>query len=88
MDFFTVVLRKSAGNWVALCLENGLVGQGEDQNQAISKLKEAVESWQMACEIEADVYNTPVSIEALHEFLAVEAKEPASEVYELRAVYA
>jgi hypothetical protein len=88
MDFFTVVLRQSAGNWVALCLENGLVGQGQDQNQAISKLKEAVESWQMACEIEADVYNAPVSIEALHEFLAVEVKEPASEVYELRAVYA
>ena len=29
MDFYTVVLRKSGSYWVALCLENGLVGQGK-----------------------------------------------------------
>jgi len=27
MDFYTFVLRKSSKYWVALCLENGLVGQ-------------------------------------------------------------
>ncbi len=87
MDFFTVVLRQSAGSWVALCLENGLVGQGKDKNQAISKLKEAWESWQIASEDETDIYTAPITIEALHEFLAVET-QAASEVYELRAVYA
>lgn len=29
MEVYTVVLRQSTGYWVALCLENGLVGQGE-----------------------------------------------------------
>ncbi len=28
MDFYTTVLRKSGPYWVALCLENGIVGQG------------------------------------------------------------
>lgn len=46
MDFYTVVLRKSANYWVALCLENGLVGQGSLQDEAITKLKEAIESLQ------------------------------------------
>jgi hypothetical protein len=44
MDFHTVVLRKSAGYWVALCLENGLVGQGNTQENAIAHLKDAIES--------------------------------------------
>jgi len=26
MNFYTVILRKSADYWVSLCLENGLVG--------------------------------------------------------------
>ncbi|MBC1219011.1 type II toxin-antitoxin system HicB family antitoxin, partial [Nostoc sp. UCD120] len=41
MEFYTVVLKQSAGYWVALCLENGIVGQGSIQEDAISKLKEA-----------------------------------------------
>ena len=42
MDFYTTVLRKSAGYWVALCLEKGLVGQGINQEAAIKQLKEAI----------------------------------------------
>jgi predicted RNase H-like HicB family nuclease len=45
MNFYTVILRKSADYWVSLCLENGLVGQGETQEKAIEKLKEAIESF-------------------------------------------
>ena len=45
MDFYTVVLRKSAGYWLALCLENGIVGQGDTKDNAIGKLKEAIESF-------------------------------------------
>jgi hypothetical protein len=26
MEFYTVVLKQSAGYWLALCLENGIVG--------------------------------------------------------------
>lgn len=44
-DFHTTVLRKSGIYWVALCLENGLVGQGISKETAIEKLKEAIESF-------------------------------------------
>jgi predicted RNase H-like HicB family nuclease len=88
MDFYTVVLRQSAGFWVALCLENGIVGQGDTQENAVNKLKEAIDSFQAVYETEANIYTAPLSIEELHEFLTVEDREPTSEIYELRKVYA
>lgn len=88
MDFYTVVLRKSGSYWVALCLENGFVGQGTTKESAIEKLKEAIDSFSDVCKEESEVYSAPLSIKELHEFLKVEAKEPASESYELRAVHA
>ena len=88
MDFYTVVLRKSGNYWVALCLENGLVGQGNTKENAIEKLKESVDSFGTVCKEESEVYTAPLSIKELHEFLTVEGKEPASESYELRALYA
>jgi len=45
LDFYTMVLRRSGSNWVALCLENGLVGQGVTKEDAIRKLREAIESF-------------------------------------------
>lgn len=87
IDFYTVVLRQSAGYWVALCLENGIVGQGVSQDEAIEKLKEAIESVQ-AVATDLDLDQTAVSIKELHEFLTIETQEPASEAYTLRAVYA
>lgn len=88
MDFYTVVLRKSASYWVALCLENGLVGQGVTQEDSISKLKEAIESFQAVYETENNIYTASLCIEELHEFLMIEEKEQDSEIYELRKVYA
>ena len=89
MDFYTVVLRHhSSEYWVALCLENGIVGQGDTQEHALTKLREAVQSFQDVYISEANVYCNPISINELHEFLTVESKEPASETYEFRAVYA
>jgi len=88
MDFYTMVLRKSGFYWVALCLENGLVGQGNTKDDAIKKLKEAIESFEEEYEKESDVYSAPLSIKELHEFLMVEGKEHVSEEFELRAVYA
>ena len=38
MDFYTTVLRKSGLYWVALCLENGLAGQGTTKDDVIKKL--------------------------------------------------
>ncbi len=88
MDFYTVVIRQSAGYWVALCLENGLVGQGTTQENAITKLKDAIDSFQTVYEKESGIYTAPISIKELHEFLMVEDREERSEIYELRKVYA
>jgi predicted RNase H-like HicB family nuclease len=88
IDFYTTVLRSSGKYWVALCLENGLVGQGISKDAAIKKLREAIESFEESRHRESDVYTVPVSVGELHEFLTVEGKEPTSEQYELRAVNA
>lgn len=86
MNFYTVILRKSADYWVSLCLENGLVGQGENPEQAIDKLKKAIESFLEVYNTEDNVYSCPVHIDELHEFLTIEDSE-SSEIYELRKVY-
>ena len=86
-DFYTVVIRKSAEYWVALCLENGLVGQGNTPEQSIDKLKQAIESFSQIYEAESDIYLSPLAINELHEFLTLEDAE-ASDTYELRKVYA
>jgi predicted RNase H-like HicB family nuclease len=88
MDFYTTVLRMSGSYWVSLCLENGLVGQGTSKEEAVAKLKEAIESFEDVRRDEADLTVAPVSIRDLHEFLKVEDKLSQEEGYELRAVYA
>lgn len=87
IDFYTVILRRSADYWVSLCLENGLVGQGNNPEQSIDKLKQAIESFSEVYESESDVYLSPLSINDLHEFLTLEDAED-SDTYELRKVYA
>jgi predicted RNase H-like HicB family nuclease len=87
MDFYSVIIRKSAEYWVALCLENGLVGQGDTPEQAIDKLKEAIESFYEVYESESNIYLSLLAINELHEFLTLENAE-ASDIYELRKVYA
>ena len=88
MDFYTAVLRKSGRDWVALCLENGLVGQGDSKELAVTKLKEAIDSFETVRQTENDIYSAPVSIKDLHEFLTVEAEERSLEPMEMRALYA
>jgi predicted RNase H-like HicB family nuclease len=88
MDFYTAVLRKSGSYWVALCLENGLVGQGNTKESALDKLKEGIDSFEDVYKVETDVYSAPVAIKELHEFLTMEGEEGVSEPYELRAVHA
>jgi len=87
IDFYSVIIRKSADYWVALCLENGLVGQGNTPEQSIDKLKQAIESFSQVYEAESDIYLSPLAINELHEFLTLEDAE-ASDIYELRKVYA
>ena len=88
MSFITSVFRKSGEYWVALCLENGVVGQGLTKDDALDKLKEAIQSLELALTDDSSLFTTPISIKELHEFLAIEGHEPTLETYELRAVYA
>ena len=88
MDFFTMVLRKSGNDWVALCLENGLVGQGMTKEESIRKLKKAIECVVDIKKTEENVYSAPISIKELHEFLTIEGEELGSQTFELRAVNA
>ncbi|MGB3942066.1 MAG: type II toxin-antitoxin system HicB family antitoxin [Candidatus Manganitrophaceae bacterium] len=61
IDFITVVLRMSGSYWMAFCLENGLVGQGETKEKAIERLKEAVDSYQDVYEAESNGYTAPLA---------------------------
>ena len=88
MDFYTLVLRKSGEDWVSLCLENGLVGQGKTKEISVNKLKEAIASFQDARKSDEDIYTAPLTVKELHEFLTVEDMEPVGQALELRAVYA
>ncbi|MDY6862061.1 MAG: type II toxin-antitoxin system HicB family antitoxin [Thermodesulfobacteriota bacterium] len=88
MDFYTSVLRKSGPYWVALCLENGIVGQGHTKEKAVAKLKEAIDSIEEVRKADEDIHSAPLSIKELHEFLKVEGLEAISEPLEMRALYA
>jgi predicted RNase H-like HicB family nuclease len=88
MDFFTIVLRRSDPYWVALCLENGIVGQGNTKETAVEKLKEAINSIEELRRTDKDIYSTSLSIKELHEFLTVESSEPILEPLEMRTLYA
>jgi len=88
MEFYTAVLRKSGSNWVALCLENGTVGQGNTKEIAVGKLKEAIDSIEQARSEDRDIFSAPLSIKELHEFLTLEGIEPTTQPMEMRALYA
>jgi predicted RNase H-like HicB family nuclease len=88
MDFYTAVLRKSGKYWVALCLENGLIGQGGSKGLAVKKLKEAIDSFESVRKAEKDVYSAPISVKDLHGFFTVEGEDRAVEPLEMRALYA
>jgi len=84
---YTIVFRRSAGHWVALCLENGLVGQGTTKAKAADRLHEAITSFDEGTQGQQDVHRAPISVRELHEFLTFDEGQPVTS-YELRAVYA
>lgn len=66
MDFYTAILKQNIGYWITLCLENSIVGKGDTQENAINKLKEAIESFEEVYNAEDNIYKAPISIEELH----------------------
>jgi predicted RNase H-like HicB family nuclease len=93
-SFYTLVLRQSGDYWVALCLENGIMGQGTTQEIAIDKLQIAIDSMADIYRSEPEILKS-ISIKDLHEFLEMAESDrhnldPGNnrEVYELHKVYA
>jgi predicted RNase H-like HicB family nuclease len=43
MNFYRVIITKSANYWVGWCLENGWVGQVNTPEESLDKLKQAIE---------------------------------------------
>ncbi|MDZ7759328.1 MAG: hypothetical protein U5L00_03615 [Desulfovermiculus sp.] len=88
MDFYTSVLRRSGQYWVALCLENGLVGQGLSKEEALGKLKEAIDSLMEVQGLEDKLSHTTIAINELHEFLTIEETDVKKEPFEMWTVNA
>ena len=63
-------------------------GPGKLKREGAGKLQEAIVSFEEVCQVEPDVYTTPIAVEELHEFLTITENQPAMKSYELRAVYA
>ena len=66
---YTIVLKKSSGQVVSLCLENMVVGCGKTKNEAIENIKEAILSYMDSME-EGMSLERPVPLDLLHEFLS------------------
>jgi len=72
MKNFTAVLKKSGKQFVALCLELGVVGCGDTRSKAMHSLRAAIDSY---LDYAADVglpESRPVAIKEVHEFLLLE----------------
>ena len=66
---YTIVLKKSGGQYVSLCLESMVVGCGKTKDEAIESVKEAILSYIGSME-EGMSLERPVPLDLLHEFLS------------------
>ena len=66
---YTIVLKKSGGQVVSLCLENMVVGCGKTRHEAVESVKEAILSYIDSME-EGMSPERPVPLDLLHEFLS------------------
>ena len=64
-----MVFRQSGAYWLGLCLENGVIAQGATKAAARARLDEALALLTMAIDEDPAIYQAPVSIRDLHEFL-------------------
>jgi predicted RNase H-like HicB family nuclease len=69
MKNYTAILKKSGKQFVALCLELGVVGSGDTRPKAIQSLRDAIASY-LDYAAEAGLPEMrPIAINELHEFL-------------------
>jgi len=78
----TVVVKKSGDQFVALCLELGVVGIGNDENDAIEDLRGAIDTlvtYLRAEGCEHELLQRTVTIDRLRDFLLEEFEEEEEE---------
>jgi predicted RNase H-like HicB family nuclease len=64
---YTIVFRQYESEWLALCLENGIVSQGHSRLEAEAKLREAIETVNDVLREEPAVYQASVPVSELHD---------------------
>ncbi len=69
MEQYSAILKKSGNQYLALCLELGVVGSGSTPTTAKKCLQEAIESFLDYARDEGLPDERPISIKELHEFL-------------------
>lgn len=80
MREYTIILKKSGDQYVSLCLELTVVGCGATKEEAISSVRDAIDSYTDS--IEAGMPpERPIALDLLHEFLS--EGEVAPEVEEV-----
>jgi len=74
MKEYTILLKKSGGQWVSLCLETMVAGCGETKDKAITSLKDAMECYISSMDCEGLPSDRPVPLDVMKQFLAGEGK--------------
>ncbi|MCL0048428.1 type II toxin-antitoxin system HicB family antitoxin [Dehalococcoidia bacterium] len=78
MREYTIILKKSGDQYVSLCLELTVVGCGATKEEAISSVRDAIDSYINSTE--AGVFpERHISLELLHEFLSEGEEAPEEE---------
>ena len=81
MREYTIILKKSGEQYVSLCLELTVVGCGATKEEAISSVRDAIDSYVNSIEAGMPL-ERPIPLDLLHEFLS-EGEVVAPEVEEL-----
>jgi len=80
MREYTIILKKSGDQYVSLCLELTVVGCGGTKEEAISSVRDAIDSYMDSTEARMPP-ERPIPLDLLHEFLS--EGEVAPEVEEV-----
>ena len=80
MREYTIILKKSGDQYVSLCLELTVVGCGATKEEAISSVRDAIDSYMDSTEARMPL-ERPIPLDLLHEFLS--EGEVAPEVEEV-----
>ena len=69
MREYTVILKKSGNQYVSLCLELVVAGCGATKEEAISSIRDAIDSYIDSIEPGIPL-ERPISLDLLHDFLS------------------